>query len=41
MLRPSLVDNDLPGSGDVACTVKMANLGSHADVAVIDEIQIA
>jgi ATP-dependent RNA helicase SUPV3L1/SUV3 len=29
----------VPGSGHVACTVEMASLGSHADVAVIDEIQ--
>ncbi|WIA34808.1 hypothetical protein OEZ86_013108 [Tetradesmus obliquus] len=30
----------VPGSGHVACTVEMASLGMHADVAVIDEIQL-
>jgi hypothetical protein len=30
----------VPGSGHVACTVEMASLGMHADVAVIDEIQV-
>jgi hypothetical protein len=30
----------VPGSGHAACTVEMASLGMHADVAVIDEIQV-
>lgn len=30
----------VPGSGHVSCTVEMAALNTHADVAVIDEIQV-
>ncbi|KAI8473274.1 MAG: P-loop containing nucleoside triphosphate hydrolase protein [Monoraphidium minutum] len=30
----------VPGSGHVACTVEMVGLNAHADVAVIDEIQM-
>lgn len=30
----------VPGSGHVACTVEMVGLNAHADVAVIDEIQV-
>lgn len=30
----------VPGSAHVACTVEMAALNTHADVAVIDEIQV-
>lgn len=30
----------VPGAGHVSCTVEMANLFAHADVAVIDEIQV-
>jgi hypothetical protein len=32
--------NSVPGSGHVACTVEMASLGMHADVAVIYEIHV-
>lgn len=30
----------VPGSGHVSCTVEMANINAHFDVAVIDEIQV-
>lgn len=30
----------VPGSGHTSCTVEMANISSHFDVAVIDEIQV-
>jgi ATP-dependent RNA helicase SUPV3L1/SUV3 len=30
----------VPGASHVACTVEMANINAHADVAVIDEIQL-
>jgi hypothetical protein len=30
----------VPGSGHVSCTVEMVGLNAHADVAVIDEIQV-
>ncbi|KAF8061391.1 ileS [Scenedesmus sp. PABB004] len=30
----------VPGAGHVACTVEMAAINAHADVAVIDEIQL-
>jgi ATP-dependent RNA helicase SUPV3L1/SUV3 len=30
----------VPGAGHAACTVEMVGLNRHADVAVIDEIQV-
>lgn len=30
----------VPGSRHVSCTVEMASINMHADVAVIDEIQV-
>lgn len=30
----------VPGSAHISCTVEMAAISSHADVAVIDEIQV-
>lgn len=31
---------EVPGAAHVACTVEMASVMKHADVAVIDEIQV-
>jgi hypothetical protein len=31
---------EVPGAGHLACTIEMADLGRHVDVAVIDEIQV-
>lgn len=30
----------VPGSNHTSCTVEMANINTHFDVAVIDEIQV-